>query len=160
MDSQLLYFYKPATNFFKNKNEEEIQKEMVPFVEEPSLKQRFYIIAEGYSEIYVALIDGYKKDSYKIDIETPTAQVEFKIQNKYQSFNYCYSTNVYLATPNEYIYTKITTVNPYYIFVNQSNYHILIEQAEMQHSTSTLEYQLPMILGPNQRQAFFFYNLN
>jgi hypothetical protein len=38
---------------------------------------------------------------------------------------------VYLATSDEYIYTKITTVNPYYIFVNQSNYSILIEQAEM-----------------------------
>ena len=53
------------------------------------------------------------------------------MQNKYQSYYYCYSTNVYLATPNENIYTKITLVNPYYIFVNQSNYHILIEQAEM-----------------------------
>jgi hypothetical protein len=66
---------------------------------------------------------------------------------------------MFLSTEMEYVYTKITTVNPYYVFVNQSNYTILVEQAEMKQSDD-LDYQLPIILEPNQRKAFFFNRLD
>jgi hypothetical protein len=45
---------------------------MIPFVEQADLKQKFYIIPEGYSEIYTSLIGEYRNESFKIDIETPT----------------------------------------------------------------------------------------
>jgi len=46
--------------------------------------------------------------------------MELRLDNAYNSMNFCYSSDVYLATQNEYIYTKITTVSPYYVVVNES----------------------------------------
>lgn len=158
IDSQLFFFYKQPQD--RSTNSGQYFKSMIPFVEQSDLKQRLYVIPEGSSEIWTCLAGESEKSAKRMDIETPNMQVEFKVSNQYQSFNYCYQTSVYLATPNEYIYTKITTLSPFCIFVNQSNYNILIEQAEMPHSTSTLDYQLPLVLGPNQRQAFNFFNLN
>jgi hypothetical protein len=62
-----------------------------------------------------------------MDIETPSSQAEFKLQSSMQTFNFSHATEMYLPCMEESIYTKITTVNPYYIFVNQTNYTILVE---------------------------------
>ena len=121
LTSAIDYFYKqPSTSIFNNDKEDklEIEKTRIPFVEQADIKQRLYIIPQQFSEIWASLAGQYRNESYKIDIETPSTHAEFKLQNSSMNFNYCHATNMYLASPDEYIYTKITTVNPYYIFVN------------------------------------------
>jgi hypothetical protein len=54
---------------------------MIPFVQDHLLKQRYFIIDENYSEIYTQIFDENKSELFKIDIDTPTTQVEFKLQN-------------------------------------------------------------------------------
>ena len=57
--------------------------------------------------------------------------MELRLDNAYNSMIFCYSSDVYLATQNEYIYTKITTVSPYYVVVNESKQTIILEQSEL-----------------------------
>lgn len=64
--------------------------------------------------------------------------------------NFCYSSEVYLATQNEYIYTKITTVSPYYVVVNESKQTIIMKQSEIPELDKDQQY-LPLILEPGQR---------
>lgn len=89
---------------------------------------------------------------------------------------------MYLATEDEYVYSKITTVNPYFILINQSRYSILIDQAasapaQFEHmsaseaagglfsdggteqSPETFD-RIPYILEPGQRTAFFYRCIN
>jgi len=70
------------------------------------------------------------KEGYRIDIETPSAHAEFKLDSSQFEFNFSHATEMYLVAEDEYVYSKITTVNPYFIFVNQTNYTVLVEQAE------------------------------
>lgn len=165
IDSRLTYYYLPPKKVQKKPDDDRelVDPHTIPFVRLLDSNQKAFIIPEGFSEVYASMDDCLSKELQKIDVETPTAQVEFKVQTMSQTFNYSYSTNIYLATKNEYIYCKITTVNPYYIFVNNSNYTILVEQAEMRNSMNNnipMEQLMPLIIGPNEKQAFFFYNIN
>lgn len=161
----MIYYYLPPKRASKKQEETAglVDPHTIPYVKLPESNQKVFIIPEGFSEVHATMDNCLGKELQKIDVETPTTQVEFKVQSILQTFNYSYSTNVYLATKNEYIYSKITTVNPYYIFVNNSNYTILVEQAEMRNSLNNnipMDQLMPLIIGPNEKQAFFFYNIN
>lgn len=160
LESEIEFFYRAPASLARRASRAEIVQLMIPCIEQPDIMQKIYVIPEQFSEIHAALQGGRSQDSYKVDIETPTTQVEFKLQDDEHCFNFCHCTDMYLVASDDYIYSKITTVNPYYIFVNQSNYTILVEQAEMQQPSEQLDYQLPMILEPNQRQPFFFRKIN
>lgn len=41
---------------------------------------------------------------------------------------FSYKSTNYLAMPGDILYTKVTTVTPYYILVNQSPYSLVFEQ--------------------------------
>jgi len=77
----------------------------------------------------------------------------FTVQNKHVKLNFCYSSSVFLATPSEYIYTKVTTVAPQQIVVNQSRKTVIIEQAMLSSAVPQAEahHYLPLILEPGQR---------
>lgn len=101
----------------------------IPYVELPAIQQKLYMIPEGFTDVYVSVPDCIDDDVQKIEVETPGTQVEFTLATADHTLNYCYSTNLYLASEDEYVYSKITTVNPYFILINQSRYSILVDQA-------------------------------
>lgn len=67
------------------------------------------------------------KDSSKLEIDTISSVFLFTVQDRHVKLNFCYSSSVFLATPSEYIYTKVTTVAPQQIVVNQSKRTVIIE---------------------------------
>lgn len=99
----------------------------------------------GYENLFVALNGEYsRKECVKIDTITQSTQIDFSLKNSLYKLNFCYQTNIYLASIEEYIYTKITTVNPYYIIMNNSKKQILIQQSE----NPDLNQFVPMMLEP------------
>lgn len=94
-----------------------------------------------------------------MDIDETATQLELRLRNSTNNMNFCYSSDVYLATPDEYIYTKITTVSPYYVVVNESKQTIVMKQSELASGAGGRKQQeyLPVILEPGQRQAYQFY---
>ena len=138
--------------------ERELVDNMIPWVDQGVLRQKFYIIPEEISQqhIYAALIKSAsefnRKDCVKIDIQTTSAQQEFTLKDKSTKHHYCYSTDIYLSTYYEFIYTKITTVSPYYVIVNESSQTIIIEQSENPATEAEKnEDYLPLMLEPGQR---------
>ena len=110
--------------------------------------------------MHVAL-SGARNESSKLEVDTISSVFLFTVQDRHVKLNFCYSSSVFLATPSEYIYTKITTVAPQQIIVNQSKRTVIIEQALLQAAIPPQEVDnyLPLILEPGQRQAFNFYLL-
>lgn len=128
IDSDLEYYYKKPA--ILGNNEGEKMKNTIPFVSQSILRQKIYILPEGpeFLTIYTALSGEYsRRECTRIDVETISSLFEFTMKNSLLRFNYCYSSSIYLATPSEYIYTKVTTVAPYYIIVNQSSHSLIIE---------------------------------
>lgn len=75
-------------------------------------------------QLVYASLDGSfeRKDCVKVDTTTLAVPMEFQLQAKGSSlmYKFSYSSTNYLASPTEMIYTKVTTVAPYYILVNQT----------------------------------------
>jgi len=163
IESDLRYFYKKPT-IMGNKQRELIEN-MIPFVNNGILRQRFYIIPDelGWDQIFVALHGEYtRKECVKIDASTVSTLIEFSLRNQMHVLNFCYETNIYLASIEEYLYTKITTVNPQYVILNKSSKTILLEQSENPRAKAAAEpgdQLLPLVLEPGQRSAFYFYNI-
>ena len=93
------------------------------------------------------------RDQIKLDLEMTSTSLEFQLKNNTHFYKFCYSSDIYFATSNELIYTKITTVSPYYIVLNQSSKTIIFEQSEQPERTT-----IHLILEPGQRQSYQFYN--
>ena len=100
-----------------------------------------------------AALASNPKDSSKLEIDTISSVFLFTVKDKHVKLNFCYSSSVFLATPSEYIYTKVTTVAPQYIIVNQSKRTVIIEQAMLGTAIPQAEAHecLPLILEPGQR---------
>lgn len=125
IDSELEYFYKKPSLIDKK---EDPNRYLVPFVNQGLVRQKIYILPEeeGYRQVHAALAST-PKDSSKLEIDTISSVFLFTVQDRHVKLNMCYSSSVFLATPSEYIYTKVTTVAPQQIVVNQSKQTIIIE---------------------------------
>ena len=55
--------------------------------------------------------------------------MEFSLKGRdnKQNHKFSYRSTNFLATPADILYTKITTVAPYYILVNQSPFNLIFE---------------------------------
>ena len=113
-----------------------------------------YIIKESADEIFASL-PGL--DPVKLDIDTSSTQMELMLKNKYTNQLYAYFTDSFLATPDEYIYSKVTTVTPYYMVVNGTDQTLVLEQSELpsDYHKKAKEY-IPMILEPGEKQPLQF----
>ena len=69
--------------------------------------------------------------------------------------DFCYNTNLYLTSNDCEIYSKITTVNPYFVMMNKSAYSLIIQQAAAKNEES-----FPVVLEPGQSLPFFYKNLD
>mmetsp|Transcript_21721 Transcript_21721/g.33490 ORF Transcript_21721/g.33490 Transcript_21721/m.33490 type:complete len:145 (+) Transcript_21721:9425-9859(+) len=131
IDSDLRFFYKQPT-LLGDKEKEKVEN-MVPFVSLPLIKQKIYILPdEGeFEQLFTALVSNYeRKECHPVDVQTTKTQFELTLKNESSRQEYCYYTNVFLATQGEYLYTKITTVSPNYIICNESKSTIWVEQAD------------------------------
>lgn len=59
-----------------------------------------------------AALASNPKESSKLEMDTVSSVFLFTAKDRHVKLNFCYSSSVFLATPSEYIYTKITTVAP------------------------------------------------
>ena len=160
IDSCVEYFYKqPQTSFFSRGNEQIIQS-MIPCTVVEEGKHKVYVIPWQQQEIFACYHGDYKSECVRLNIEPPSFVGDFKLHTSRQTFQFSYSTEMFLAAKTESVYTKVITVNPYYILVNQSNYTILIEQAELKPPSPDLDFQLPIILEPGQKKQFVFDKIN
>lgn len=146
LDSNIEYFFRQPQKSLFGANVDEIMRTMIPFVNNQDLQLKICIIPFQFEKVYVALRDEYLEETNEINIEDMNIQGSFKLENKEKEFNYSYCTQMYLATQDQSLYSKITTINPFYILVNQSNYTILVEQAEYKQPSDELDLQLPIIL--------------
>ena len=108
----------------------EIIGSSVPYVLERKLKQKIYILpgvedadglASDMQQLHATLNGQFKQvDCRKMDTNVAGTNMELRLQRNdsqyWQAFSYV--TNTYLATPDEAIYTKVTSVSPYFIMAN------------------------------------------
>jgi hypothetical protein len=87
-----------------------------------------------------------------MDLATTSTQIEMEMTTPATKFHYSYHTDVFLSAGDEMIYSKITTVSPYFIFLNESKHTLIIEQSEMPHEIK--EARIPTILEPGTRLPF------
>jgi hypothetical protein len=118
IDSEINYYYR------RPKDEADVLRTMIPFVNLGLQRQKLYVIPDRLAseEIWAGLqSSGSKlKDLQKVDISSTSTQMELCLKNASSRFSFSYFTDVYLATQREYLYSKITTMSPYYVVVNQS----------------------------------------
>ena len=118
------------------------------------MRQKIYVLPEeeGHQQVHAALASS-RKESSKLEIEAISSVFFFTVHDKHVKLNFCYSSSVFLATPSEYIYTKVTTVAPQQIVVNRSRKTVIIEQAMLGSAVPPAEAHnyLPVILEPGQR---------
>ena len=110
IDSDLEYFYKKPSLIDKKEDPNHYR---VPFVNQGMVRQKIYILPEeeGSQQVHAALANS-PKDSSKLELDTISSVFFFTVRDKHVKLNFCYSSSVFLATPSEYIYTKVTTVAP------------------------------------------------
>ena len=128
---------------------------MIPFINLGLQKQKLYILPDGanYEEIYATLeSDTDKVYVVKMDLATTATHIEMEMTTPITNFHYSYHTDVFLSAGDELIYSKITTVSPYYIFLNETKHTIIIEQSEMQLEIK--DERVPVILEPGTRLPF------
>lgn len=127
---------------------------MIPFINLGMTKQKLYVIPEGSDEIYALLQNDLdlSKEMSKLDIETTSTQMNLMLKNSSYKYSYSYQTNSYLATQNIDIYTKITTISPQYVILNQTSNTLIIEQSELPAGfNQTNDHYFPIILEPGTR---------
>ena len=118
IDSELNFFYRRPV-----KDKAENLQFMVPYVNLGLQKQKLYIIPDGpaYDEVYAALsIETEQREAAKVTIDTSGGQMELRLRGYGTNYLYSYCTDVFLSTNQEFIYSKITTVSPYTVIMNQS----------------------------------------
>jgi len=76
-----------------------------------------------------AKIEGSPEVSQPINTFAPSAQQKFSLVKKNRLYEYGYATEIYLASEQEFIYTKITTLSPLFVIVNSTQQTILCAQA-------------------------------
>ena len=156
IDSELSFYYqRPKDN--------KLLPHMIPFVNLGIQRQKLYVIPEKLEldEIWAGLQgpDAKGNGLQRVDTFATSTRMDLCLKSASSRFNYSYYTDIYLAAPDEFIYTKITSVSPYYIVVNLSKKTIILEQSELPPSYGqTNEGYIPLILEPGARQAFSFFN--
>ena len=79
-------------------------------------------------EKLVVAIKGSFDVSNPINIQNAGLWDQFTLTKENERYEYSYSTEVYLATPDDYIYTKITTISPLYVIVNKTKGILVVSQ--------------------------------
>jgi hypothetical protein len=71
-------------------------------------------------------MDGSSDVSNPLNITKPGVSDHFSLIRKKRLLKFGYSTDMYLASKDEYLYTKITSIAPLYVIVNSTQYTILL----------------------------------
>ena len=72
-----------------------------------------------------AKMEGSPEVSKEILTHTPGTRDRIKMVRRNKLYEFGYSTDIYLAHMDEYIYTKITTISPLFIVANYTQNTVL-----------------------------------
>lgn len=91
-------------------------------------------------DIYIKMLDC---DDVSKPIHTfaPGTQSKFYLKMQNRPFQFGYSTDLYLASnsSSQYIYTKITTIMPLYMILNQTEHEICFAQENCDKAASVIK---------------------
>mmetsp|Transcript_11125 Transcript_11125/g.7725 ORF Transcript_11125/g.7725 Transcript_11125/m.7725 type:complete len:124 (-) Transcript_11125:68-439(-) len=102
-------------------------------------------------DIYIKM-QGCDDVSKPIHCFTPGTQSKFALRMQNKLYEFGYSTELYLASKStsQYIYTKITTIMPLYMVLNQTDLDISFAQENCQKTG--------IVIKPGKQQQFNWTN--
>jgi hypothetical protein len=71
-------------------------------------------------------LEGSISVSNPINIFNPGCKDKFFLIREKMVYEFAYQTEIFLASKDEYAYTKITTLTPLYVVVNKTSRDLLI----------------------------------
>jgi len=122
----LFFFYeKPSKEEYITKSDQEIKVSTPQVIvsdendgcSELHEKTKKVHMLSTYKEIF-AKIEKSEAISEPVHIFTPGTHNRFQLTRGNKLYEFGYSTELYLANRDEFIYTRVTTISPFFIVVN------------------------------------------
>lgn len=119
----VFYYSEQTTKQLKNKQ----NKDMVAGMQlTNSYEQNTKFYMTSNQNLLFAAIAGTSEISTPINIYNPGCKDKFQLTKDNFLYEYWYSTEIFLATMDDYVYTKVTTISPLYVFINQTEELLII----------------------------------
>eukprot|EP00347_Sterkiella_histriomuscorum_P000566 403375355 len=142
------YYTQPNERQIKQKN----YKDMVAGADHDKLTahaKKVFLLSDR-QEIFGS-IEGSQEVSNPLNIFNPGCNDKFMLSKDNQLFEFAYQTEIFLATKDDYVYTKITTITPLYVFVNHTKNIIVAAQFEAR--------DIPFVIPSKERVPFHWANI-
>mmetsp|Transcript_23179 Transcript_23179/g.22656 ORF Transcript_23179/g.22656 Transcript_23179/m.22656 type:complete len:364 (-) Transcript_23179:642-1733(-) len=148
---ELVFFYRqPSFRQLQQKTSNDIVAGMKEMRKMLTSNKKVYML-KNENELYVGL-GGTLEVSNPINIKNPGCQEKFGLTKEDFLYEFGYSTEMFLATKDDYVYTKITTISPLYVIINQTKNLLVVGQHEAT--------EVPFVIRNGDRVPFYWANKN